>query len=109
IRGWLRSRGRRIERGGQGSFRQRVEAAWEGPVPSYVERQLQVLEVLTTQIAEADAELESWADADETCTRLMTGPGVGPLTSLRFVAALDEVKRFESASEIRPARCPPQQ
>ena len=55
VRGWLRSRGRRIERGGRASFKQRVEAAWQGPLPSYVERQLLVLDVLTTQISEANA------------------------------------------------------
>ena len=100
VRGWLRSRGRRIERGGRASFKQRVEAAWQGPLPSYVERQLLVLDVLTTQISEANAELESWAEADETCARMMTVPGVGPLTALRFVAAIDDVTRFESAHQV---------
>jgi len=100
VRGWLRSRGKRIERGGRASLRQRVAAAWEGPLPSYVERQLQVIDVLNTQIAEANAEVTRWAEADETCARLMTVPGVGPLTALRFVAALDEVKRFESAHQV---------
>jgi transposase len=100
VRGWLRSRGRRIERGGRASFRQRVEAAWPDQVPSYVERQLQVLDVLNEQIKAADSEVKDWAEADETCTRLMTVPGVGPLTALRFVAALDEVKRFESAHQV---------
>jgi transposase len=100
VRGWLRSRGRRIERGGRASFRRRVEAAWDGPVPSYVDRQLQILDVLNVHIGEADAEVKSWAEADETCSRLMTVPGVGPLTSLRFVAALDDVKRFESAHQV---------
>jgi transposase len=100
VRGWLRSRGRRIERGGKASLRKRVEAAWEGQLPSYVDRQLKLIEVLNTQIAEADAEVKSWATADETCTRLMTVPGVGPLTALRFVAALDDVARFESAHQV---------
>jgi len=100
VRGWLRSRGRRIERGGRGSFRQRVKAAWEGQVPSYVERQLQVIDVLNVQIKAADAELKSWVEADETCGRLMTVPGVGPLTALRYVAALDDVTRFESAHQV---------
>jgi transposase len=100
VRGWLRSRGRRIERGGKASLRQRVEVAWEGQLPSYVDRQLKLIEVLNTQIAEADAEVKSWATADETCTRLMTVPGVGPLTALRFVAALDDVRRFESAHQV---------
>ena len=100
VRGWLRSRGRRIERGGKASLRQRVEVAWEGQLPSYVDRQLKLIEVLNTQIAEADAEVKSWATTDETCTRLMTVPGVGPLTALRFVAALDDVTRFESAHQV---------
>jgi transposase len=100
VRGWLRSRGRRLQRGGRASFSQRVQAAWPGQVPSYVERQLQVLEVLNAQIASADVEVKSWAEADETCSRLMTVPGVGPLTALRFVAALDEVKRFENAHQV---------
>jgi transposase len=100
VRGWLRSRGRRIERGGRASFRQRVETAWEGQVPSYVDRQLQVIDVLNEQIAAADVELKSWVEADETCTRLMTVPGVGPLTALRFVAALDDVNRFETAHQV---------
>ena len=30
----------------------------------------------------------------------MTVPGVGPLTALRFVAALDDVTRFESAHQV---------
>jgi len=100
VRGWLRSRGRRIERGGRASLRQRVTNAWEGQVPSYVDRQLQVIDVLNEQIAAADAELKSWVEADEICMRLMTVPGVGPLTALRFVAALDDVKRFETAHQV---------
>jgi transposase len=59
-----------------------------------------MIEVLNVQIAEADAEVMSWAEADETCTRLMTVPGVGPLTALRFVAAIDEVGRFENAHQV---------
>ena len=32
--------------------------------------------------------------------RLMTVPGVGPVTSARFVAALDEVERFPNAASV---------
>jgi transposase len=96
VRGWLRGRGRRIERGARASFRQRVEAAWPDQLPSYVERQLQVLDMLNVQIKAADAEVKSWAEADETCERLMTVPGVGPLTALRFVAAILAGSRSKS-------------
>jgi transposase len=77
-----------------------VRVVCDSQPPSYVERQLRVIEALTVQIAEADEEVESWAAADETCTRLMTTPGVGPLTALRFVAALDDVERFENAHQV---------
>ena len=70
------------------------------PTPELRRATIAVVDVLTTEISEADAELESWAEADETCARLMTVPGVGPLTALRFVAAIDDVGRFESAHQV---------
>jgi transposase len=65
-----------------------------------VERQLVAIEALTSQIDQADKELEQQAEADEICRRLMTVPGVGPVTAIRFVAALDEAGRFESAHQV---------
>jgi transposase len=44
--------------------------------------------------------IHSLADADELCQRLMTVPGVGPSTAVRFVAAIDDVTRFESAHKV---------
>jgi transposase len=69
-------------------------------VPNYVQRQLAVVEALTVQINEADRDVEALATSEETCSRLMTVPGVGPLTAVRFVAALDEVGRFENAHQV---------
>ena len=37
---------------------------------------------------------------DPLCRRLMTTPGVGPSTAVRFVAALDDISRFESAHKV---------
>jgi hypothetical protein len=81
-------------------------------LPSYVDRQSQVVDVLNVQIATADAEVKAWVEADGTCGRLMTMPGVGPLTVLRFVAAIDDVTRFENAHQVgsylglpRPSDC----
>jgi transposase len=73
----------------------------EGSVPSHVERQLRVIELLDAQIREADKEIRQLAKANETCVRLMTTPGVGPQTALRFVATLDEVKRFATAHDVQ--------
>jgi transposase len=65
-----------------------------------LERQLRVIEALTEEINEADKAVEDLAGADETCRRLMTVPGIGPLTAVRFVAAIDDVSRFANAHQV---------
>ena len=69
-------------------------------LPAHLERLLVVLETLSEQIADADAELKALAAEDARMRRLMTVPGVGPVTAARFVAALDEVERFPNASSV---------
>jgi transposase len=70
-------------------------------VPPHVERQLRVIETLDAQILEADKEVRQLVKTSEVCIRMMTAPGVGPLTALRFVATLDEVKRFATAHDVQ--------
>jgi transposase len=69
-------------------------------LPAHLERLLVVVETLRAQIAAADAELKRLAAEDARMRRLMTVPGVGPVTSARFVAALDDVERFPTASSV---------
>jgi transposase len=99
VRGWLRSQGRRLGPGSRATFTERVRGVCPG-LPDYVERQLRTVDALTIEINEADKEMERRAGADETCRRLMTVPGVGPLTAVRFVAALDQVERFANAHQV---------
>jgi transposase len=66
----------------------------------YFEPLLSTLEHLNTQIALADKQLEKIAESDPICKRLQTMPGVGPVTSICFVAAIDEIRRFESADRL---------
>lgn len=70
-------------------------------VPAHVEQLLVVIEAMNEQIAEMDRELEDLAEKDPVCQRLMSVPGVGPQTSIRFVATLDDVSRFETAHEVQ--------
>src|SRR5262245_38602640 len=100
VRGWLRGQGRRLGPGSRVTFTERVRAVYQQELPNHVERQLVVVEALTAQIDQADREVESQAQADETCRRLMTVPGVGPLTALRFAAAIDEIGRFQDAHHL---------
>jgi len=61
---------------------------------------LKVIDSLNEQIKLADRELEELTQLDPVCTRLMSVPGVGPVTSMRFVAAIDDVTRFASAHAV---------
>ena len=69
-------------------------------LPDYIEQILCVLDNLNEQIERADAALKELANTDVVCKRLQTMPGVGPMTSVCFATAIDEVDRFESASKL---------
>jgi transposase len=69
-------------------------------LPQHIERILVVLESLTVQIAQADKELRALAKNDERTNRLMSVPGVGPVTATRFVAAIDKVERFSNGARV---------
>ena len=68
--------------------------------PAFVERLLTSIEELTDQITAADLELSNLAKEDATCQRLMTVPGVGPVTAMRFAATVDDVGRFADAHQL---------
>jgi transposase len=73
----------------------------EGQVPGHVERLLAMIEALDVQITEANKEVRQLVKSNEICQRLMTVPGVGPLTALRFLATLDNVTRFHTAHDVQ--------
>jgi transposase len=104
VRGWLRREAWQVSRGASETFAHRVRKLFRersaDALPRFVERQLETVEHLNKQIAEADEELSTLAEQDETCQRLMTVPGVGPVTALRFVAAIDDRTRFASAHRV---------
>lgn len=100
VRGWLRGQTISLRRGSVGTFPKRVRAAVKH-CPEFVERLLASVEHLTKQIREADKELEKITKNDPLIKRLMTVPGVGPVTALRFVAAVDRVDRFRNAHHLQ--------
>jgi transposase len=55
-----------------------------------------VLEAITA----IDRDMKRLARASEACRRLMTIPGVGKLTALAFVAAIDEPDRFRRSRDV---------
>jgi transposase len=58
---------------------------------------LDVLRSLAPLLTAAHTAARRGAAADPVTARLMTAPGVGPITALSYRAALDEVRRFRSA------------
>jgi transposase len=101
VHGWLRGQGKGPLRAGvPETFSARVQRHVGEELPKYVTRQLLSIEQLNVQIAEGDEDLEHLAEKDDECRRLMTIPGVGPVTALRVVAAIDEVGRFDGAHKL---------
>lgn len=100
VRGWLRTQGRRLATGAVVSFGPRVRAALGPDLPSYVARQLQMIEQLHAAIAGADREVRALSDGDPVARRLMTVPGIGPVTAVRFIAAIDDRTRFTGAHAV---------
>ena len=103
VRGWMRGQGvGAVKKGGTDTYPHRARehflARSGSAVPGYVERQLKVIEALTLQIVDADEELTALADSDPDCQLLMSMPGVGPVTAVRFVSAIDDP---HSASRMR--------
>jgi transposase len=105
-RGWLRTEGcaTLVRPGGVPTFTRRVRAMlaaeMAAPTPRYIERLLESIDALSVQIAEADREIATLVENDETCRRLTTVPGVGPITALRFAATVDRIDRFPTVHRL---------
>lgn len=104
VRGWARTQLLKIRTGDVMTFPKRVRDAALGTgngIPEYVERRLLMIDASNEQVARSDKDLEELAEQDPVCQRLMSVTGVGPVTSLRFVAALDDRSQFPSAHAVQ--------
>jgi len=99
VRGWLRAEAVAIAASAE-AFVGRVRKAIKGLLPVYVERQLRTIDTLSQQIDQADKELAQLAKENPVCPRLMSVPGIGPVTSLHFVAVVDDRTRFKAAHDV---------
>ena len=83
---------------------EQLRALWkklDAVVPPHAERLLLMIDVLNEQVRAADAEIKAIVKANSLCTRLMTVPGIGPNTAMRFVATIDDVSRFATAHAVQ--------
>ncbi len=70
-------------------------------MPEHLEQLAKTHESLCEQIQAADDELSTVVKADAVCRRLMTVPGVGPVTAAAFRSAIDEAERFKGAHFVQ--------
>jgi transposase len=104
VRGWARTQLIRVRTGTTSTFQERMREyakANEIPLPEHIDRQLAVLDALKVQVTAADQQLRKLAGEHPVCRKLMTVPGVGPVTAVRFVAAIDDVTRFRNAHAVQ--------
>lgn len=103
VRGWLRTQLWKLPGRGLRTLAARMRAqtsSQQNPLPDHIEQILQVLDMLNLQVREADQRVRTMASSSSVCQRLMTIPGVGPVTALSFVAAIDNVSRFRHAYRV---------
>lgn len=60
---------------------------------------IESIEALEGQLSKSDKLLDARAAADPVATRLMTVPGVGPITALTFKASIEDPGRFARSAD----------
>jgi transposase len=102
MRGLLKSLGIILGKAGSGTLPAKIRDAWDQAphLRPLLEPLLLAHAALISQILKYDDQLRAMARADRTVRRLMTVPGVGPVTALAFASTVDEPRRFRRASDI---------
>jgi len=101
VRTVVRRHGDRVPSGQAETFVARVrQRILPAPLQTAVAPLLIALEGLAPLIAAADQAATMQARGDTVARRLMTAPGVGPITALNYRAALDRVERFADAGAV---------
>lgn len=101
IRSILRREGHRVARCGAPVFVNHIELL-ELPenLRDEVEPLLKVMKVINEQVQQSTEQLQEQAQENEVTERLCTVPGVGAVTASTYLAVIDDINRFESASNV---------
>jgi transposase len=91
IRGILKTFGRIVPKGGGGLFEKNVRAliTEEAEIAAVIMPLLQARQVARDQCAALDRRLVVSVQDNAACRMLMTMPGIGPITAVAYVAALE--------------------
>ena len=101
IRGLLRGFGLKVGQVGERSFPSPVRDLVEGlSLEAVVEPLLRARSALIAERDHLHGLVMAAARRDEVCRRLMTVPGVGPVTALTFCSAVDDPLRFSRSRAV---------
>ena len=102
IRGTLRNFGLKVGQVSRGRFETRIRQLVEdrAALTCLVEPMLRAREELLTAFNELHRMMLDQVRADPVCRRLMTVPGVGPVTALTFRATVDVPARFARSRSV---------
>lgn len=105
IRGLLRNFGLKVGTVGVGKFEERIHELMEA-LPDLREIIAPLLDArrkLREEFSKLHRRLLGIVRDDDVCRRLMTIPGVGPVTSLAFICTIDTPARFVKSRAVGPA------
>lgn len=102
IRGLAVVFGVRLPRGLSPAFVEEVIAMSNGiaGLSSAMRGLIAARDAVLAAVAAIDADMKRLVRASDACRRLMTIPGVGPLTALAFTAAIDDPDRFRRSRDL---------
>ena len=75
-------------------------SAGDAVLTGLVESLLSVIAVMTREVEKLTKRVIDEVRVEPTCRRLMTVPGVGPLTALAFRATVDRLDRFRRSRDV---------
>lgn len=104
VRAILREAGVKLGTPARAKFAAAVHerAGEDAAVMAMVAPLLKVLAVMLEQLAVLTKHVQEAAREDAVCRRLMTAPGVGPITALAFRATIDDPGRFRRSRDVGP-------
>lgn len=104
IRGVLKTFGLILGTGNSDALIRRAEELADGHpmISSLVAKLADVRRLVVLQVAAIDREIRRLVRSEPTLKRLMTVPGVGPITAVAFLSAVDDVDRFKHARDVGP-------
>jgi transposase len=102
VRAVLREAGLKLGTPGRAAFAGRVRELTEGDasVTELVEPLLAILATMLDQLARLTKQVQDIVRQEAVCRRLMSVPGVGPITALAFRATIDRPDRFRRSRDV---------